>query len=71
MVKAFQEQPLEKELLVLWFDAVYEKIRDGRHVRSMAVMIVKAIDMGGKPEIIAVKAMENESEAPYKSFSTS
>ena len=71
MVKAFQEQPLEKELPVLWFDAVYEKIRDGRHVRSMAVMIVKAIDMGGKPEIIAVKAMENESEATYKSFSTS
>ena len=38
---------------------------------SMSVMIVKAIDMGGKPGIIAIEAMENESEATYKSFSTS
>ena len=50
---------------VLWIDAVYEKIRVGKHVKSMAVMIVKAINMDGKPEIIAVEAMENESEATY------
>lgn len=31
----------------------------------MVVMIVKAINMDGKPEIIAVEAMENESEATY------
>ena len=37
MVKAFQEQPLEKEMPVLWIDAVYEKIRVGKHVKSMAV----------------------------------
>ena len=65
MVKAFQEQPLESEMPVLWIDAVYEKIRVGKHVKSMAVMIVKAINMDGKPEIIAVEAMENESEATY------
>ena len=65
MVKAFQEQALEKEMPVLWIDAVYEKIRVGKHVKSMAVMIVKAINMDGKPEIIAVEAMENESEATY------
>lgn len=65
MVKAFQEQPLEKEMPVLWIDAVYEKIRVGKHVKSMAVMIIKAINMDGKPEIIAVEAMENESEATY------
>lgn len=34
----------------------------------MAVMIVKAINMDGKPEIIAVEAMENESEATYTEF---
>lgn len=68
MVKAFQEQPLEKEMPVLWIDAVYEKIRVGRHVKSMAVMIVKAINMDGKPEIIAVEAMENESETTYTEF---
>lgn len=68
MVKAFREQPLEKEMPVLWIDAVYEKIRVGKHVKSMAVMIVKAINMEGKPEIIAVDAMENESEATYTEF---
>ena len=50
---------------VLGIDAVYEKIRVGKHIKSMAVMIVKAINMDGKPEIIAVEAMENESEATY------
>ena len=44
MVKAFQEQPLESEMPVLWIDAVYEKIRVGKHVKSIAVMIVKTIN---------------------------
>lgn len=65
MVKEFRERPLEKELPVVWIDAVYEKIRAGKHVKSMAVMIAKAIDMDGKPSIIAVEVMENESEATY------
>ena len=68
MVNAFQTAPLEKELPVIWVDAVYEKIRSGSHVKSMAVMIVKAINLEGKPEIIAIEAMENESEATYTEF---
>lgn len=68
MVKEFHEQKLEKEMPVIWIDAVYEKIRVGKHVKSMAVMIVKAINMDGKPTIIAIEAMENESEATYTEF---
>ena len=68
MVKDFQEKPLEKEYPVLWIDAVYEKIRVSKRVTNMAVMIVKAINLEGKPEIIAVKAMENESESTYTEF---
>ena len=68
MVKEFHERKLEKELPVIWVDAVYEKIRVGNHVKSMAVMIVKAINMDGKPAIIAIEAMENESEATYTEF---
>ena len=34
-------------------------------VRNTAVMIIKAIDLKGKPDIIAVEVMENESEATY------
>ena len=48
MVTEFQEMKLEKEYSVIWIDAVYEKIRLEKHVRSMAVMIVKAINMEGK-----------------------
>lgn len=68
MVREFREQPLDKELPVIWVDAVYEKIRVGRHVKSMAIMIAKAINMDGKPQIIAVEAMENESEPTYMEF---
>lgn len=68
IVKEFKEKPLEKEYPVLWIDAVYEKIRVNRHVTSMAVMIVKAINLDGKPEIIAIEAMDNESEATYTEF---
>ena len=49
-------------------DDVYEEIRVGKHAKSMAVMIVKAINMDGKPTIIAIEAMENESEATYTEF---
>ncbi len=68
MVKEFREQKLEKEFPVIWIDAVYEKIRVGKHVKSMAVMIAKAINMDGKPAIIAIEALENESEATYTEF---
>ena len=68
MVRDFREKPLEKEYPVLWIDAVYEKIRENKHVASKAVMIVKAINLEGKPEIIAVEAMDNESEATYTEF---
>ena len=68
MVKNFHEETLEKELPVIWIDAVYEKIRVGNHVKSMAVMIVKAINLEGKPKIIAIEVMENESEMAYTEF---
>ena len=68
MVKEYKEKQLDKEYPVLWIDAVYEKIRVNKHVTSMAVMIVKAINLEGKPEIIAIEAMDNESEATYTEF---
>ena len=68
MVKAFREEKFESELPVIWVDAVYEKIRVGKHVKSLAVMVAKAINMAGKPQIIAIEAMETESEATYTEF---
>ena len=68
MVREFQERELEKEYPVLWIDAVYEKIRVGRHVRNMAVMVAKAVNIAGNPEIIGIEVMENESETAYTEF---
>ena len=65
MVEEFRIRRLEKEYPVIWVDAVYEKVRVKGCVRNTAVMIIKAIDIKGKPDIIAVEVMENESEATY------
>ena len=60
MVEEFRIRRLEKEYPVIWVDAVYEKVRVKGCVRNTAVMIIKAIDIKGKPDIIAVEVMENE-----------
>ena len=65
MVEEFRIRKLEKESPVIWVDAVYEKVRVKGCVRNVAVMVIKAIDIKGKPDIIAVEVMENESEATY------
>ncbi len=64
-VQEFRQRPLDEEYPVLWVDALYEKIRDNGKVISVAVMVVRAVDMEGKVRIIAVEPMYNESEATY------
>jgi len=65
MVSNFRNRELEEEYPVLWIDALYERIREGNRVISKAVMVVKAINMDGKPDILAIEPMENESEETY------
>lgn len=65
MVSDFRNRELEEEYPVLWIDALYERIREGNRVISKAVMVVKAINMDGKPDILAIEPMENESEETY------
>ena len=67
-VEEFRNSPLEKEYPVIWVDALYEKIRDDRKVVSVAIMVVKAVDLDGKVRIIAVEHMYNESEVTYKAL---
>ena len=49
IVEEFTIRKLEKEYPVIWVDAVYEKVRVKGCVRNTAVMIIKAIDLKGKP----------------------
>jgi len=66
MVEEFRTRRLEAEYPVIWVDALYEKIRDDGHVSNKAVMVVKGINLHGIPQILAIEAMQNESEATYR-----
>ena len=64
-IEQFRSRPLDSEYPILWIDAIYEKIRDGNRVVSMAVLIVKGVNSQGMREILAVELMYNESEETY------
>lgn len=66
MVEEFRSKKLDALYPVIWIDALYEKIRSNNKVENMAVLVVKAVSMEGKPQIIAVEPMENESEETYR-----
>jgi putative transposase len=65
-VAAFRNRPLQKTYPVLWVDALYEKIRYGKHVRNMAVLVAIGVDESGHRDILAIEPMQEESEATYK-----
>ena len=65
-VAAFRNRPLEKTYPVLWVDALYEKIRYGKHVKNMAVLVVIGVDESGHRDILTIEPMQEESEATYK-----
>ena len=64
-VMQFQTRKLEKEYPIVWIDALYEKIRDNGHIQNMAVMVVNAVTMNGRREILAVEPMYQESVETY------
>ena len=68
MVDEFRTRRLDAEYPVIWADALYEKIRDNHRVVSKAVMVVKAVNLEGRQEILAVEPMENESEETYSAL---
>lgn len=65
MVEEFRMRKIDEEYPVIWVDALYEKIREDHRIQSNAVMVIKAINMQGKQEILAIEPMENESEETY------
>lgn len=65
MIDSFRKKKLESEYPVIWVDALYENIREDGRIEGKAVMVVKAVNLEGRPDIIAVEVMENESEETY------
>ena len=58
MVDEFRTRRLDAEYPVIWADALYEKIRDNHRIVSKAVMVVKAVNLEGRQEILAVEPKE-------------
>ena len=68
MVDEFRSRKLDAEYPVIWADALYEKIRDNHRIVSKAVMVIKAVNLEGQQEILAIEPMENESEETYSAL---
>ena len=58
MVDEFRTRKLDTEYPAIWVDALYEKIRDNHRIVSKAVMVVKAVNLEGRQEILAVEPKE-------------
>jgi len=66
-VQFFRERSLDGEAYpVLWVDALYEKVRYGGRVVSMAIQIVCGVNAQGRREVLAVEPMLEESKDTYQ-----
>jgi putative transposase len=65
--QSFRERSLAGEPYpVLWVDALYEKVRYGGRVVSMAIQIVCGVNAQGRREVLAVEPMLEESKDTYQ-----
>ena len=63
----FRNRPLTSSAYpVLWVDALYERVRYGGHVVSMAILLVCGVNEEGKREVLAIEPMLEESRESYK-----
>jgi len=63
----FRNRPLTSNSYpVLWVDALYEKVRYGGRVVSMAILMVCGVNDEGKQEVLAIEPMLEESRESYK-----
>ena len=65
-VEEFRNRPLTAQAYpVLWVDALYEKVRYGGRVVSMAILLVCGVNEEGKREVLAIEPMLEESRESY------
>lgn len=66
--EAFRSRPLEGEVPYLWLDAVYEKVREGGQVRSMAVVLAIGVTAEGVRTVLGLDVGNCEDEAFWTAF---
>jgi transposase-like protein len=66
--REFRERVLDQEVPYVWLDAVYEKVREGGRVISMAVVVAIGVTADGTRTVLGLDVGHTESEAFWKSF---
>lgn len=67
-VEAFRGRKLDRSYPYLWLDAVYLKVRDGKHVVSKATLVAYGVSEFGEREVIGVEVADGEMEDAWRSF---
>jgi len=68
MAAAFRKRPLTKAYPYLMLDALYEKVRIGKHVVSQAVVVAYGIGVDGIREVIGNDVVASESLESWGTF---
>ncbi len=66
--RTFRDRPIEEETPYVWLDALYEKAREGGHVRSAAVVVAIGVTAQGTRAVLGVEVGDTESEHFWKGF---
>lgn len=66
--RAFRERPLEEAVPYVWLDAVYEKVREGGRVITMAVVVAIGVTDDGTRTVLGIDVGQTESEAFWTEF---
>lgn len=67
-VEAFRNRKLDRAYPYLWLDALYLKVRDGKHVVSKATLVAYGVSEFGEREIIGVEVADGEMEDAWRAF---
>lgn len=67
LLEAWRNRPLG-EVVYLFLDARYEKVRLDGHVVDMAVLLAQAIDRDGKRRLLGVMIGQGEAETYWRAF---
>jgi transposase-like protein len=66
-LEAWRNRPLG-EIVYLYLDARYEKVRQDGQIRDVAVLLASGVDRQGKRQIVGVSVSLSEAEVHWRSF---
>ncbi len=66
-LEQWRNSPLE-EMVYLYLDARYEKVRQDGHIRDAAVLVAVGVDLSGHRKVLGVSISLGEQEVHWRSF---